>query len=124
MFELVERVLQHQRAAVRIADEHERLVWADALPHVAHADADGSEPIFPNDSREAGRHRAVPRHPQRQTVVAACFQRFPKCAHAVGRIGETVDQESAAADFAGWHNLYVRFPSGSRRDGDDRLRRS
>ena len=103
--DLVQRILQHQRAAVRVADEHERLVGADPLPHVANTDTNGGEPVFPDGGDEAGRHGAVPRHPQRQTVVAARLQRLPDRAHAVGRVGEAVNQKGAADDLAGGHDL-------------------
>ena len=114
--DLVQRILQQEGAAVRVADEHQRLVGTDPLPHVADAETHGREPVFPDGGGEAGRHGAVPRHPQRQTVVAARLQRLPDRAHAVRRVGETVNQESATGHLAGGHELIcaVTVPTEAR----------
>ena len=100
-----QRVLQHERTAVRIADQHQRLAWTDPFPHVADAETDRGEPVLPDSGGERGRHGAVPGHPQRQTVVTARPQCFSDRAHAVRRVGETVNQEGPASNLAGRHNL-------------------
>jgi hypothetical protein len=69
--DLVQRILQHERAAVRVADEHQRLAGTDPFAHVADAETDGGEPVLPDSGGEPGRHGAVPGHPQRKTVITA-----------------------------------------------------
>ena len=69
--DLFQRVFQHERTAVRVADEHQRLAGTDPFPHVPDAETDGGEPVLPDSGGERGRHGAVPGHPQRQTVITA-----------------------------------------------------
>ena len=70
-FDRVERILQHQRAAVRIPDQHERLVRADPRAEVACGDAHRGQPVLPRHVGQAGRHGAVSGHAERHDVVPA-----------------------------------------------------
>ena len=69
--DLFQRVFQHERTAVRVADEHQRLAGTDRsrtwrTPRRTAASQSSQTAVV-----SAGRHGAVPGHPQRQTVVAA-----------------------------------------------------
>jgi hypothetical protein len=99
--EHIERVLQDQRAAVRIADEHHGLVVADGRAQVTNAESDRCGPVLPRDVGQGRRHRAMAGDPQRDHFVAAPAKVFANRTHAVWRIGQPVDEQRAANWFGG-----------------------
>ena len=87
----------------------------DPFPHVAHAEDRTAASQSSQTPGEARRHGAVPRHPQRQAVITARFQRRPDRTHAVRRVGETVNLESAAGHLAdSARSRMLRFQSEPR----------
>ena len=105
VFERVERVLRDQRAAVRVADEHQRAIGADDLPDVARPHAHGGDPVFPGWGHQPTGHGPVALHAQRERVVATGVQPGGQGAHAVRRIREAVNQQCAAAQVGGLEDL-------------------
>ena len=75
VLERCERIVHDQRAAIRVADEQERLRRANARAEVTDAQAYCSGPVFPVGGDETGGNRAVSRHAEPERVVAAAFKR-------------------------------------------------
>ena len=91
----IERVLRHQRAAVRVAHEDERLAGAGNAADVPDPHPDGGSPVFPTRVDQPAGNRAVALHPQRHGVVAGRVEPFGHGPHAVRRIGQAMNQQRA-----------------------------
>ena len=116
----LERVLQDQRSAVGIADEHERRPGRNSAAHVPYAHPHCRKPISPCRMNQTRRHGAVSRHAQRQRVDTRIAQNLGNSPHAVRRVGQAVNEQRSAANDRrlGLERLFQSLPE---RCGCDRL---
>ena len=118
----VEGIFQRECTTIRIADQDQGLVGTNPLPHAPNTDADGRQPVLPGrqwSARRAQCRAPASATPHRNSRVPSSF---PDRAHAVRRVGETVNQHCPSGDLAGRHDLVGPVGVPAYRDGCDRLR--
>ncbi len=96
LLDRVERVLHRQRATVRVADDVQRPPRAGPSHRLAHREPGRRGPILPMDLAQARRDRAVPGKPWHDRHEAAVPITPRDLAHAVGRVGEAVQEDDRA----------------------------
>ncbi len=98
--ERVERVFERQRAAVRVADDMQRLAGARAPAAFADGKAGRGHPVLPFDLGEGARNRAVARKPDADRDKAVGAIELGDMAQAERRVGQPVQQDDRAGRLA------------------------
>ena len=105
------RVVHGERGSVRIADHVDRPVRAHLPAQVTHRDAHRRLHVLDLEAHQARRRRAMPGQSQGHDLEPACGEMLADRAHAVGRIGQPVQQQRSAARVGG-RQLEAAVPVG------------